>query len=320
MANYKLKTKHILSHLKSPQFWICISLAMIFWVFNRLNNEFTTNIKIPVVMRGVSENNKIENNTTLDVDVKIKSSGYKVFYYKYVVPKTYFSVSIADVDMVRSVDSLYFNLSIPMLEDALRKYMGVNEELIAIQNRHINVGAKHYRQKTVPIYANASIDLGGKLMQIGKLKLTPARVTVGGTSTIIDTLQYVNTEPIVINIKNKNFIGSVNLVRNPHLEYSTDEIYYTLKTEEYCEVKEEFRVWIEGDNKDNLILLPQKVTLTLNVPKNSYFTFDKNLFRVYVDYDEASKSNKYLVKYSSSIDNIKVTDIEPKYVTIFKTL
>ncbi|MFI3267803.1 MAG: hypothetical protein R3Y51_03700 [Rikenellaceae bacterium] len=320
MANYNIKIKSILNYLKSPQFWICITFAIILWGFNRLNNEFTTNIKIPVVIKGVSDNDKVQNNTTFDVDVKIKSSGYKIFYYKYIVPNDYFSISVADVDMTRADDSLYFNLNIPMVEDALRKYMGVNEELIAIQNRHINVGATHYRQKTVPVYADAIIDLGGKLMQIGKLKITPAKVTVGGTSTVIDTLKYVVTEPIKINISNNNFIGNAKLIQNPHLVYSVDEVYYNLKTEEYCELKEEFKVVPVGADTDNLLVLPQVVTLTLNVPKNSYFSFDKSLFSVYVDYDGKSEDNKYIVKYSSKSDNVKVINIEPKTVTVFKSL
>lgn len=317
-----IKFKSIYKYFRSPQFLVCVIVATTFWSVNRLSGIYTTDINIPIEMRGVSDNDKIEDKSTFNVNAKIKATGYSIVYFKYLVPKNYFSISIADIDMERTADSLFFELDISMLENAIQAEMGTRGELLSIQNRLITVGAKRYRQKTVPVIVNASIDLGGVLMQMGDIKINPCSVIIGGTSTIIDTIKSVITKEVHINPQNNNFIGTVKLIQNPYIFYSDNEISYSIDTERFSEKKEKYSVQVISENykKDSFIVIPSEVAVTLNIPQSNYHDFVKDDLTLYVDYSEnkSNGENKYLIKYISMIPRMKVVNIEPKFITVLK--
>lgn len=318
-----MKLSPLLSTIRKPLFTGCIAIAILLWGINRLSNSYTTEITIPVIINGEGESNKIVEKTTFNVTARIKATGYSTIYLNHIIPNDYFSISIADVDMEYTKDSLFLKLNIPMLESALQKRMSSIGEIVSIRNTQITIGARRYNQKLVPIIANVEMDLGGMLMQVNDIKLNPSSVLVGGESSLIDTLKYVTTEKINLTYKNNEFTGTAKLVLNPYIIYSKSSVSYSMDTERYTEKKEVYKVIVnnKNDKESSFITIPNSVTVTLNIPQSNYYNFNKNNITVVVDYNDAeiNDNNKYLVKCISKYPRIKVVNISPKFITILKS-
>lgn len=157
-----------LKWLNNPQMYVCLILALVFWGVNRLNGMYTSDITIPVTISGVGDNDLIIDESQLDVKLKIKANGYTIMFFKVVSPQSMFDFSVADIELERSKDSLFFEISHTSMRNILQQKFGSKAEIIDVQNNSLTVGAKRYRQKTLPIIPRLSLDFGGEFMQVGK--------------------------------------------------------------------------------------------------------------------------------------------------------
>lgn len=312
-----------LKWLNNPQMYVCLILALVFWGVNRLNGMYTSDITIPVTISGVGDNDLIIDESQLDVKLKIKANGYTIMFFKVVSPQSMFDFSVADIELERSKDSLFFEISHTSMRNILQQKFGSKAEIIDVQNNSLTVGAKRYRQKTLPIIPRLSLDFGGEFMQVGKTVLDPCSVIVGGTTPIIDTMTYVFTDNVTVNTKNNNLAGNVKLVTLPSVVYSETKVNYTIDCERYTELNEVCKVQVinfESKPIPNLISLPFEVEVKFYITKKAFNVFSKDDIFVYVEYDpdKFPHNDLYMVKYTCSSSNIKVVDISPRFITLLK--
>lgn len=305
-------------------FLFFVALSTIFWFLVRLEDEYETEISLPLKFVNLPENNVLVGELPDDLSLKIRSHGYKLLEFKVSNALLPFVVDLNEVSLrIRSEDErIRFYLLSSLLIQDIEKHMSSQISIIDVSPDSLYFDFAPRVWKKIPVQFNGKLNLMKQYM-IREVNMDPDSITVSGPGTIIDTLKFVSTENIYREELAQNIDEEVKLRKRKGLEYDVDEVNLEVVIEKFTEASIE--IPIQNINvPDSLILrtFPNVVNVIYFVGLSDFDKVLPQLFDAYVDYEdvvsEKDKLEVKLTRYPEYISSVRIVPGEVDYIIEIK--
>lgn len=300
-------------------FSIFVFFATIIWFLNALNQEYNTEIELPVVYHNMPSNKANISELPSNLILNIKADGYDIL--KYQLKKTFIPTKLdigsTKFNRLRDDDTnSFFILTYEFIDQIESQLIGdMKVDFIKPDTLHFRFTT--FATKKVPVVLNADIQPKAQFIFNGNIKFNPDSVKISGPLSILDTLDGVKTEFFTLNSLSKNTIYNTSLIKIEHVVINPSVVEVNIGVEEYTEVR--FKVPIESSNVPDSVylhLFPNYVNVVCKVGFSNYEKVSATDFKAMVDYYSISKGvgSKINVQLVTVPENIYSYSFSPDFV------
>ncbi len=184
-------------------FLLCSFLA---WFLSNLSESYESRANFYLYYENLPDTLLLGNNSSRSMEAKIKTSGFRHFYFNIFNKKI-------NIDLSQSV---YENQGYKLTEDALKKQiesqLSQNISLIDLYRDELFVDMYQVASKEVPVKAVLDIQFQQNYILEGEPVIEPQTVLVKGPPNEIDTLQQITTTKIELSNIASDFSEDIPLV------------------------------------------------------------------------------------------------------------
>ena len=293
---------------------LSILLAFIIWLLHSLSLQYSVffeyNVELTSSLEGRSRSAASEDLLI----VRGRSEGYYILRQRIGRRKT-LKVN-APVTALVHKDGDAFSVTCENIKSNIVEALGGNVDLEFIVSESLDFNLPEVTSKRVPVVPKASIVFDGQYMPVGDIELRPDSVDIYGDARLLGTIDSVFTETIARSGVDGPIQGLCGIVPIRRVEYSEDNIYYSMNVVRYIEESMNVPVTATGvpENKE-LIILPSSVTLKYRrifsgiqyAPENFVLSVDYNDFIRTMD-------SELVPKLVSMPEGVLSWEMSPRYV------
>lgn len=292
-----------------------IASLLIFSVirFTKLYSKTTFVIVNPV---NIPKTAQLAINESKQIKAVLNTDGYQWLKYSFTSPKINvdFSkeVEIIDSAYVWQPKTSYFKIA---------SQLPNNVRLLDVASEAIVFPYNAQSQKRVPVKLNTAITFKTGYGMLNTFDITPDSVTVIASKAILDSLNYIDTDTLVLNNLKSSFTKTINLFNGSEDELKLDKTEIEVKAivERLTEGVLQVPVTILNLPKGKQLKhFPKTVKVTFNTTLEAFKTVTVNDFEVVCDYTNANETNNYLVprliKTPNTVKNIRMSQQTIEYI------
>ena len=275
-------------------FLICLSLAFMFWVLNRLQTQVERTITVPISY-SLPDDMAFDEAPLQNAQVVFQANGWDLF-----------SRPVHGINAVLNSDSVQ-NIPLRTLASA---QLGVN--VTNCEPESISVVVNDSEEKVVPIAPVTQISFAKGYSMSERVRLTPSSVRVIGPKRLISELTEIKTDTIVIkNLRGEEKVD-IKLNTHPLLRFDITQTKAMLRAEQFTE-KTIFATINLENAPMKLKVFPNKIKIDCAVPLSKYNDVTSAQFVLTVDVNLANAKGKNnnvpitILKKSEYAQNIKLT-------------
>lgn len=305
-------------------FLICLFCSSFFWLFIKLSREAQADFEQHVIFVNVPSDVVISQMNHSSVRYTVQSTGARLLADHYFSPPDTLFVDARAMGRKAIDGDLWHFISPGQIRAGLTARLDGTQSLVAFWPDTLFVKMAYAAEKKVPVRLNASLSFVQRFGQYGPVVITPDSVMVRGPRQLVDTLQFIDTEPLVFENLSQNAQQAANLV-NPAfslgLTVTPTQIELFIPVEEFTEISVELPLQVvcshaDGGQHRNVRLFPNTVTVTCLVSLKDYARVAPSLFSAHVlcPTEIAPGSNSLEVIVGAFPDFVKIQNIRPATV------
>ncbi|MCC8088375.1 MAG: hypothetical protein LIO79_03800 [Rikenellaceae bacterium] len=307
----------VLKRSLDPVFIVIVILSFGLWYFNKLNNNYDTNVIIPV---------KIENNInssigihadTYEVECRVNGQGYRLLRYKLRPETNTEYIDISRLEITPIENSVESEIKASSLFTALSAQI-TDVNLISILTPQLRIVTSEIKKKRVPVISRISVDYERQYMQVGDIIIDPDSLDVRSVQPLLDTLSGIYTEGRHFQNVNKSLIGYIPLIPVENVVFPIQNVSYSIMVDEYTEV--DISISVEVRNMPsglNPIVLPADADVKLNVSRSRFPDDIGDEVKLYIDFNDSHTNiDKYYRVYYEAGEGIYLRNLNPMYVEL----
>ncbi|PKQ63343.1 CdaR family protein [Labilibaculum manganireducens] len=316
-------TEKIASNKKLLVYVFFVGIATIFWFLNALGKEYTTTVHYPVRYINLPQNKVLTNKLPEKLALKVNAYGFDLIRYKISTAflSNPFDVGFYTNNRIENRTLQTYSLATAQIMSRFERDLSSSIKLVSISPDTIRFEFSPIVEKKVPIKSNVSSSFEQQFMLDEAISLEFDSVVVKGPSSILDSIDFVETEELVLTNLHKTVKKKVSLKQIEGLEFDQQKVEITVPVEQFTE--EKVTVPIKVSNlPDSLILrlFPGDVKVSYFVGFKKHDKVSVDLFDVRVDYNQTSDegSNKLKIQLLRSPGFVTNVRFYPQEVTYLK--
>ncbi len=282
----KKELKNIKINKKYQIFSVFVFFTTILWFLNALNQEYTTDINVPVNFYNLPPNKANIAELPNKLTVTVKAFGYNIFKYQLKKNFVPLRINLAEIQFntVNNDTNKYY-----ILTNEYKNYIEkeLNDKLTVeiLKPDTIHFQFTTFAKKKVPVILNAKISPKEQYFLTDNIIIKPDSVVIGGPAIIIDTINYVHTNYFEISDLSDTMFYQISPESIDKIVITPPKVNITINVEEYTELN--FSIPIKTINVPdsvNLLLFPNHVNIVCKVSVKDYDNVQASDFEVIVDY------------------------------------
>ena len=295
----------------SKKFLLFILASLVFWFMTKLSKEYESTIQYPVEYNNLPNDKLLQEEPVSKIGIHVKASGFKIISGKLFPNK----IKIESSNPLLKSKTNYF-LLLPQQRLAIQRQMNAGVYIDHFIKDSINFNLGLLEKKKVPVKVNSNLSYGIGFDIKGEIEIKPDSITISGPESILDTIQFVETDELV----RKEMIESIQedalLKKFPltmNVNFDIEKVTITATIEKYTEgtLKIPFSV---VNLPEGMIIntYPKEIDITYKVSLSDFGKINPSSFVIECDY-KMSLDNKmqYLVpkltQQSNLIKNAKIS-------------
>lgn len=294
-------------------FLFFLSISIILWLLIKLRYEYVSTITYKVNISELPDNKVVVEPDSLSATVRVRALGYNLLRYKLF---KYYKPLVASAEGYVSINGMSYILLSRQLE-RFSSQLGADLTLLAVSPDTLYFQLSDVVQKRVTVKPDLKIAYAKQFMQAGSYIVTPAKVKVKGPASVIDTLNFIYTQPLVLENISDNIDVVLPIKPVKGISFQPSEVRVAIPVEKFTEAKVEVPVTcINIPFGYDVLLSPKAVTVTCNVAVSKYFALKPHHFNIICDYNDLiiEPSGKAIVKLIKYPDFIGRIQMEPRKV------
>lgn len=310
LAKYA-RLKRIIKILFSKSFISSLIFAMALWAYTSLNQEYRTNINIPLMIK-LPSTRAFESAAPEYLTLTIKGSGWQIF-------NLYFNSSaVCDIDLSKAtIKDTIFEITRDNIVKNIQFLNFVQPLEIIPDNIKINTG--NVGEYSVPIYSRINIIPREGYTLVGDVQIKPDLIMINGNDVIARNIQKWFTvekfyedvfEPISSLVEISDTLKGIINVKPNTVKINAD-------IQQIAElVIPDVRVKIRGANlMRNHIVEPQILTITVRGGINVIKDLSFESVTAFVEYQKIiADSSGVLVPEIQVPNNVSVVKVSPPFI------
>lgn len=315
-------TEKIASNKKLLVYVFFVGIATIFWFLNALGEEYTTTVNYPVRYINLPQNKVLTNKLPEQFALKVNAYGFDLIRYKLssAFLSNPFDVGLYTNNRLKNNTLQNYSLATSQIVNRFEKDLSSSIKLISIFPDTILFEFSPIVEKKVPIKSMVSSSFEQQYMLDEAISLEIDSVVVKGPSSKLDSIDFVETEELILKDLNKTVKRNVNLKQIEGIEFSQRKIEITVPVEQFTE--EKMSIPVKVSNLPDSILLrlfPGDVKVSYFVGFKKHDKVSVDLFDIRVDYNQTSEdgSNKLkieLLRNPGFVTNVRYYPQEVTYL------
>jgi hypothetical protein len=291
---------------------LCMSIALIFWLFVQLSQTQQTVLEIPVQFDVPKGKILVEKPPTYLL-ITLESDGWGLFYRSFRG-----KLKILNWKVKENKILIYENL-----KDKIADKIPKNVEIKNISPRQISLKLDAFVQKEVEVRLNATVETVSQFQLSNDIQLLPNKIKITGPKIILEEINFIETEKIDIENLRQNQFGEIKLseTRNKQVKYSPANVNYMMTIEQFSEKTLLVPISIQTDSTINIHVMPSMAKVTCTVGLSKYEILNGSFFEVEVQMDSTALANGkplnlQLKKAPDWVKNIKIMPKKVDFVII----
>lgn len=271
-------------------FLLCLFCSAFFWLFIKLSREAEMVIEQPIALSNVPEEVVVSHLNQRKVQFTMRATGLRLFIQNFFLANDTLVFDARQLAPIAEGGEPLFIITSTKLIRQMAHGLDAEKFVINVSPDTVFVRFSFAAEKMVSVSANVSLSFSKGFGQTDYLKIEPDSIKVRGPGNVVDTLSAILTNPVVLGNLNQDAIKVVDLV-NPALEkglsLGTNRVEIYIPVGEFLQTSVELPLGIkrqdsEGFSGSEVILFPNRVTITLLASKKFSESIDSTLFEAYV--------------------------------------
>ncbi|NCC09976.1 MAG: YbbR-like domain-containing protein [Bacteroidia bacterium] len=313
--NISKKIKNFLLSDNSRELLIFLLFFVVasgFWLIQTLNNDYETDLAIPVKLINVPDNVVLTYEPASTLLVRVKDRGTILLNYR--LGKTFFPIQI-DFKAYKQRNNL-IRIYANQLENQVLSQLNLSTKLLAIKPDTLDYIYSMGRSKKVPVHFGGTVKAGNQYY-ISDTVCSPESVLVYAPPGVLDTITKVYTERLFLDNLVDTVRQSIALRSTKGVKFIPDRVHLTFPVDVYAEKTVDVPLnGVDFPPGKVLRAFPSTVQVTFQVGVSRFRQIDADDFVINVSYKELMTlgSEKYKVRLQSWPRNITLMRIAPEKV------
>ncbi len=296
-------------------FLFFLFLSGAFWLLMALNETYEKEIEIPVQLVEIPKNVVLTSDTTTIVRVTVRDKGFSLMAYLYGNKIRPVQVKFKNYAKKTGVGTI----TSAELQKLITRQLFNSSNIISLKPDKYEFFYNFGLKKRMPVRLAGKI-VPGQSYYLSKVFFNPDSVEVYASREILDSIKYVNTEPLNVLNLTDTVVKDVALFKIKGVKYVPEKVKISIcpdiLTEETCDVSIEAVNMPEGKI---LRTFPSRVTVTFTVGASMFRSITPDRFKVVADYDElmanpSDKCNIYLRSVPHGVRNARLSVNQVDYL------
>lgn len=294
-------------------FFICFVIAVVFWFFQSMSRQYSTEINIDIEYANLPENKTFGKALPESFTAVVKGIGWDLMAYKFQFRDPTFSIDLKNL----GDDKLY---SSEAARDLIIKEVPGLTSILSIQPSSIDLTLEDALRIRVPIISRLNIICETGYGFNGAYP-EPDSVTLFGQKQRMESIKEVFTVEQEVTDANTDLAITAALdLPEGTLESSVNEVVVRAVVESLTEQEIEATIKVKGyTGSRKLNIYPSVATLKLQTTMSQFEKVERSDFEVYIDYADILDNEQELlpVKVSNKSKFVQNYRVHPKYVNYF---
>ena len=308
----KIKSK---VNQKFLTYLVFLLIAIAIWYLNALNEDSAADLKFAVKYTDMPEDKVLTDTPPEHLTLTVYAQGYILLQYRLGLIYNPISLEASYRTLRKDSNSpqdeyyLYTQTAFDRIAAQLRPDVTLRQ----VAPDTLKFLFSETIRKEVPVKPALQLQLEKDFLPRGEMLIKPAKVTVTGPKTMMDTMQYVYTKTKVFKRVKETLRISIDLQPVHQLRYSISEVHIEQAIERNAEAT--IVVPVEPVNLPEgltMKVFPGTITLNCMVPVSDYEKMQPYMFRAVVDYmsvmdarDNQSKARVAIIRAPDYVTDVK---------------
>jgi hypothetical protein len=294
-------------------FLLFLGLSILFWFLQSTQATSQTELSIPLRYGKLPENITVTNELPDCIKVAVRDKGSHL--YNYHIHRRKLGL---ELDLLRwRADDGIGRISLEQFKPIIFAKLKPSAQILRISPDSLILYFVEKEQKDLPVKLNAQVALSRQYMLVEEPSIQPAFVRAYAPSSILDSLELVETEFLDLPVLRDSVSMDVKLkaIEGVHFDQTSVRVHFPV--EEFTEVR--YEIPVTGlDFPENLLLrsFPSKVVVSFLVSKSNYQSVKAEDFQLGISYRDLIESNEDLqsVKLIKTPDYVQRLSLHPDKV------
>lgn len=302
-------------------FLFFVFVSFTFWLLQVLNDDYETELSIPLRMKNVPEDVVITSDLPKELKIGVQDRG--TVLVNYLFGKTLYPVNLNFKDYADKGNMV--KIPSRTLEKRIGSQLNQSTKFTSIKPDTLEFFYAHGEAKKLPVKLQATVT-ASRQHYISDVICRPDSVVVYAPREILDTMTAAFTEPVTLEqlTDTTRVLVDIQAVKGARFVTPSNEV--TFIVDMYAEKTVE--VPVRGINFPSSTVLrtfPSRVNVSFQVGLNQFKTVTEKDFEVVVDYkviqsEKSEKCKPILVKMPNNVNNIRLRPNEIDYIIEKKVL
>lgn len=284
-------------------FLFFLAFTSILWIFIQFSKNYTQEIEASVNYTNLPEN-EVVNSSQTDQSIKLLLGGNGFRFVRYMFDKPAITLDAANAD--ENLGNKY-QFTLNKEDPEIKKQLDFDGNIIKLQKETLQLFTDTNVSKKVPVRLKSKIEYATGYGTDQAIDVQPDSITVSGSKSIIDTINYVNTKLLSIkNLKN-DFKGNLKVTEADlaeDIQVQPKLVAITIAVHKITEGAQEVPVKLINVPKNKQItIFPKTVKVVYKINLDKIKKITASDFFVEADYKKAQPSNDFLILSLTSTPN-----------------
>ncbi|MDR3195045.1 MAG: YbbR-like domain-containing protein [Tannerella sp.] len=241
-------------------------------------------IVLPVKYKQVPANIILTDDNPVSILFRVKDKGLVMLNYSWLCKFAPLEVNLKNLS---GEDSAAATVSRKTIESCILKQLTSSTALLGFEPQTVEVHYAELQRKELPVVAELSVSPEQGFQLADSMTVTPARVSVFASRTVLDTLRELRTVRMELKNVNRTQTVTLRLREIAGVQMDEDEVEVTAPVEEFTEKRLTIPVLCTGLPENyTLHLFPSTVEVVCNVPVSRFKDVSENDFEIRMPFEE----------------------------------
>ncbi len=304
-------------------FLLCLIIAAFFWLLIKLSGTYTVSYNYKIKYTNVPSEKRLTKIIDTTLNISFSARGYDILKLNITEDMDVMTIDLKDYEVRKSNNNTYY-IQTGLIREELASYINVNESDVTLSKNSLHFILSDLHVKDVAVKTREKIGFKDPFDLYEKERVEPAKVSVYGPSSVLDTLQYIYTEVIKLASVDKDQIIKTRLY-NPLPELinlEPDEVLVKLRIERFTESFVETEIDISGVPK-KIRTFPSAIRINFKVAQKDFSNIKASQFRVVpetdnIDLNEVKRLHLKLIEKPDFIRDEWIVPADVEFLIIKK--
>ena len=285
-------------------FGFFLGVATLFLLLSKFSESYTHNIKLKVNLYNLDDEVVIENDSTSEATVFIKTKGFSLLPFLFNSSRT---IALDAKDEVsKTKDRYYWSTSSNLYK--IKDVFGSSVDVLDVEPDTIRISYSTLENKKVPVKLVSNLTFSSGYDVVDNIKMSVDSVKIIGSKTLIDSILEIKTEALQLTELRKDIIETLSFDASSNIEIIPPNVEVTAKVMVFTEGQFSLPVELVNiSHKKKINFFPKTVNLNYYVDVENFKKVKPSDFKIVADFKtiDISDTQSVLLKVEKFPEVIK---------------